>query len=328
MRDSIHSCHQRVILLNVTHAAAALFLTEKPRIYKETFFIQILAHPISTNNMLLTKTQSDEWISARQFKSYLSLPVIREVGKYTLQSEPFGLGWTAECVVLIQPVKPRKNPRLRAFCNLYVLPGSTPTPPGTLSFCTSIESTPEQVKTVNFPITAKAFIGTFILQEPAFQGKSSLAVKIIVTAPYDVAPVVAVPSVVLPDVASPEISLPDTAPPDVTVPDVLPPDVTLPPADSPEVDIGPPEETLPQIRRPDPALTYWSRVLKAMKSTLDNDGKLPVDLKFMVRTRISPRGRISFPKAIFASSVLVEGYTAYLDKCKCEILISHTVTDI
>ncbi|KAK0441192.1 uncharacterized protein EV420DRAFT_1120341 [Desarmillaria tabescens] len=79
-------------------------------------------------------------------------------------------------------------------------------------------------------------------------------------------------------------------------------------------DIVPPEEPLPQITRADPVLTYWSRVLKAMKSTLDNDGKLPIDLKFMVHTRMSPRGRISFPRAIFASSVLVEGYSAYLDK--------------
>ncbi|SJL15833.1 uncharacterized protein ARMOST_19338 [Armillaria ostoyae] len=267
--------------------------------------------------MLLTKTQSDEWISARQFNSYFSLPVIREVGKHTLQSEPFGLGWTAQCVVQIQLIGANKNPRLQALCNLYVLPGSTPTPPGTLSSCTSVESTPEQVRTVKIPITTKACIGTFILQEPAFQGKSSLAVKIMVTFPYDIAPNVAVPSVILPDVASPEVSLPDTAPPNVAIPAILPPDVTLPDVDSPEVtppDIGPPEETLPQISRPDPASTYWSRVLKVMKSTLDNDGKLPIDLKFMVHTRISPRGRIGFPKAIFASSVLVEGYTAYLDK--------------
>ncbi|KAK0220810.1 hypothetical protein EDD85DRAFT_275432 [Armillaria nabsnona] len=261
--------------------------------------------------MLLTKTQSDEWPSPRQFKSYFSLPVIREVGKHTLQSEPFGLGWTAQCAVQIQLI----GTRLQALCNLYVLPSSTPTRPGTLSFCTSVESTPEQVRMVKIPMTKKACIGMFILQEPAFQGKSSLAVKIMVTFLYDVAPHVAVPSV--PDVASPDVSLPGTAPPNVAVPDVSPPDVTLPPVDAPEVtlpDIGPPEETLPQIPRPDPALTYWSRVLKAMKSALDNDGKLPIDLKFMVRTRISPRGRIGFPKAIFASSVLVEGYTPYLDK--------------
>ncbi|PBK94240.1 hypothetical protein ARMGADRAFT_1078946 [Armillaria gallica] len=301
--------------------------------------------------MLLTKTQSDEWISVRRLKSYFSLPVIRAVGKRTLRSEPFGLGWTAECVVQIQLIG-NTNPKLQVLCNLYILPSSTLTRPGTLSSCTSVESTPEQVRMVKIPITKKACIGAFILQEPAFQGKSSLAVKVMVTFPYDVAPHVAVPSVILPDVASPEVSLPDIVPqnvpipaflppevtlpdvddpdvpppdiplpdlvsPDVAVPDVLPPDVTLPPVDSPEVtppDIGPPEEALPQIPRPDPALTYWSRVLKAMKSTLDNDGKLPIDLKFMVRTRISPRGRIGFPKAVFASSILVEGYTAYLDK--------------
>ncbi|PBK68077.1 hypothetical protein ARMSODRAFT_958594 [Armillaria solidipes] len=256
--------------------------------------------------MLMTKVRPDEWVSARQVKSYFSFPVTGEVEK-PLQSEPFGLGWTAQCVVLTQAIDDGKNPRLQADCNLYVLPGSTPTPPGTLSFRASVESTPEQVKNVETPITKKAFIGTFTLKQSAFQGKSSLAVKIMVTFPNDVAPHVAVPSVILPDVASPKVSLSDTAPPDVAIPAVLPSDVTPP-------DIGPPEETLPHISRPDPAHTYWSRVLKVMKSTLDNDGKLPIDLKFMVHTRISPRGRIGFPKAIFASSVLVEGYTAYLDK--------------
>ncbi|KAK0437320.1 hypothetical protein EV421DRAFT_2038264 [Armillaria borealis] len=264
--------------------------------------------------MLLTKARPDEWVSARQVKSYFSFPVIGEVGKHTLLSEPFGLGWTAQCVVLI-PVIGGSNSRPQAFCNLYVLPGSTPTPPGTLSFHASVESTPEQVKNVETLTTEKAFIGRFILKPSAFQGKSSLAVKITVSFQNDVAPHVAqVPSVILPDVASPEVSLPDTAPPDVAILAVLPPDVTLPDVGVTPLDIGPPEETFPQISRPDPALTYWSRVLKAMKSTLDNDGKLPIDLKFMVYTRISPRGRIDFPKAIFASSVLVEGYTAYLDK--------------
>ncbi|PBK94236.1 hypothetical protein ARMGADRAFT_89181 [Armillaria gallica] len=299
--------------------------------------------------MLLTKTQPDEWVSARQVKSSFSFPVIRKVGKHTLQSEPFGLGWTAQCVVLIQLIGASK--KLRASCNLYVLPGPTPTPPGTLSFRASVGSTPEQVKKVKTLITKKAFIGTFILQGSAFQGKSTLAVKIMVTFPKDVGPHVAVPGVILPDVASPEVSLPDIVPsddpipaflppdvtlpdvdypevppPDIPLPDIVPPDVaipvflspnvTLPDVDSPQVtpDIGPPEETLPQIPRPDPALTYWSRVIKVMKSTLDNDGKLPIDLKFMVHTRISPRGRIGSPKAIFASSVLVEGYTPYLDK--------------
>ncbi len=301
--------------------------------------------------MLLTKTHPDKWVSARQVKSFFSFPVIREVGKHTLQSEPFGLGWTAQCIVQILVIGGgKKSPqRLQATYTLYVLPGARRTPPGTLSFRASVESTPEQVKKVKTLSTKKAFIGTFILQEPAFQGKSSLAVKIMVTAPNDVAPHVAVPSVILPDVASPEDTLPDIAPPDVVVPDVFPPDITLPDIDYPEVpppdiplpdivppdvaipvfvtlsdvdspevtppDIGPPEETLPQIPRPDPALTYWSRVLKVMKSTLDNDGKLPIDLKFMVHTRMSPRGRIGSPKAIFASSVLVEGYTPYLDKC-------------
>ncbi|KAK0220805.1 hypothetical protein EDD85DRAFT_863536 [Armillaria nabsnona] len=294
--------------------------------------------------MLLTKTQPDEWVSGRQVKSSFSFPVIREVGRHTLQSEPFGLGWTAQCTIQVQIIGGgKKSPqRLQATCHLYVLPGPTPTPPGTLSFRASVGSTPEQVTMVKTLITKKAFIGTFVLQEPAFQGKSSLAVKIMVTAPNDVAPHVAVPSVVLLDVASPEVSLPDVVPPDVPIPAFLPPDATLPDVDYPEVlppdiplpdivppdvaipvfpspvvtlpDIGPPEETLPQIPRSDPALTYWSRVLKVMKSTLDNDGKLPIDLKFMVHTRISPRGRIGSPKAIFASSVLVEGYTPYLDK--------------
>ncbi|KAK0184382.1 hypothetical protein F5146DRAFT_1145544 [Armillaria mellea] len=329
----------------VTHAVAALFLTAKLHVYKEIFFIRVLLHPIPTNDMLLTKTRPDEWISPRQFKSQFSLPVIRDVGKHTLQSKPFGLGWTAQSVVNIQVIGANTTPRLRASCNLYVLPGSTRTPPGT--FRTSVESTPEQVKNVKSLVSKKAFIGMFILEEPAFHGKSSLVVKITVTFPNDVAPPVPVPGVILPGVASSDVSLPDAAPPDVAVPDVLPFDVTLPDVDPPEVappdvdplegtppdvdppevtppdvdppevtppDIAPPEETLPQIPRPDPALTYWSRVLKVMKSTLDNDGKLPIDLKFMVHTRISPCGRVGFPKAIFASSVLVEGYTPYLDK--------------
>ncbi|PBK68080.1 hypothetical protein ARMSODRAFT_294205 [Armillaria solidipes] len=304
--------------------------------------------------MLLTKTQPDEWVSACQVRSSFSFPVIRQVGKHTLQSKPFGLGWTAQCTVQIQVIGPgKKTPqRLQATCVLYVLPGPTPTPPGTLSFRTSVESTPEQVKKVKTLATKKAFIGTFVLEESAFQGKSSLAIKIMATFPNDVAPHVAVPSVILPDAASPEVTLPDIVPPDVAIPAVLPPDVTLPDidypeatppdiplpdivppdvaipvflspdvtlpdVDSPEVtlpDIVPPKEPLPQVVRPDPALTYWSRVLKAMKSTLDNDGKLPIDLKFMVRTRMSPRGRIGHPRAIFASSVLLEGYTPYLDK--------------
>ncbi|KAK0214336.1 hypothetical protein IW262DRAFT_1496972, partial [Armillaria fumosa] len=284
--------------------------------------------PRLCNDMLLTKRRPDEWVSARQVNSSFSLPVIRTAGKHTLQSEQFGLGWTAQCVALIQVIGAKtKNPRLQACCNLYVLTGSTPIPPGTLSLSASIESMPEKVRKVKTLITdVRACIGTFILEEPAFQGKPSLVVEITVTFPNDVAPHIAVPNAILPDVASPDVSLPDTAPPDV-VPNVLPPDVTLPYVDSPEVassnvdplevtppDIGTPEEPLPQIPRPDPAFTYWSRILKAMKSTLDNDGKLPIDLKFMVRTRISPRGRIGHPKAIFASSVLVEGYTPYLDK--------------
>ncbi|KAK0481993.1 hypothetical protein EDD18DRAFT_1434025 [Armillaria luteobubalina] len=243
--------------------------------------------------MLLTKTRPDEWISGHQFISHFSLPVIWQVGKHTLESEQFGLGWTARCVVLNQVIGAKTNTRRLQTC-------STPTPLGIVSFSTSIGSAPQQ---------------------------SSLVVKIMVTLPNEVALNVAVPSVILPDVAFPDISLPDMAPPDVVSLDVLPPDVTLSDMDHPEdipadvdslevtpSDIDPPEEPLPQISQPDPALTYWSRMLKVMKSTLDNDGKLPIDLKFMVCTRISPRGRIGFPKAIFASSVLVEGYTAYLDK--------------
>ncbi|KAK0214335.1 hypothetical protein IW262DRAFT_1405591 [Armillaria fumosa] len=274
--------------------------------------------------MLLTKTRPDEWVSEHQFISHFSLPVIREVGKHTLDSEQFGLGWTAQCVVLNQVIGAKTNTRRpQTWCNLYILPGSTPTPPGTVSFSTSIGSTPKQVRDKTLIPETAACIGVFLVEELAFRRKSSLVVKIMVTLPND-----AGPSVIVPDVASPDVSLPDMASPDVVIPDVLPPDVTFPDIDHPEdippdvdppnvtpPDIDPPEEPLPQIPRSDPALTYWSRVLKAMKSTLDNDGKLPIDLKFMVRTRISPRGRIGHPKAIFASSVLVEGYTPYLDKC-------------
>ncbi|KAK0468587.1 hypothetical protein IW261DRAFT_1426283 [Armillaria novae-zelandiae] len=280
--------------------------------------------------MLLTKTRPDEWISAQQFLSHLSLPVIREVGKHTLESEQFGLGWTARCVVLNQVIGAKTNTRrLQTCCNLYILPGSTPTPPGTVSFSTSIGSTPKQVRDKTLIPEIAACIGVFLMEEPAFRRKSSLVVKIMVTLLNDVAPHVAVPSVSLSDVASPDVYLPDTAPqaPDVIIQDVLPPNTALPDVDSPEVappdidapnvtppDVDPPEEPLSQIPQPDPALTYWSRVLKVMKSTLDNDGKLPIDLKFMVRTQISPRGRIGHPQAIFASSVLLEGYTPYLDK--------------
>ncbi|KAK0200135.1 hypothetical protein DFS33DRAFT_126948 [Desarmillaria ectypa] len=135
-----------------------------------------------------------------------------------------------------------------------------------------------------------------------------------VSFPYDAAPQAAFPRVTPPKkVTLPDVVRPSNAPPvEVTPPNDAPPsdvpvEVALP-------DVVPPEEPLPQVVRPDPVLTYWSRVLKAMKSTLDNDGKLPIDLKFMVHTRMSPRGRIGFPRAIFASSALVEGYTPYLDK--------------
>ncbi|KAK0184381.1 hypothetical protein F5146DRAFT_1075428 [Armillaria mellea] len=263
--------------------------------------------------MLLTKTRPDEWVSAHQFLSHFSLPVIKEVGRHTLESEQFGLGWTARCVVLNQIIGAKTGiRRLQACCNF-----------------TSIGSTPKQVRDKTLIPEIAACIGVFLMEEPEFRRKSSLVVKILVTLPNDVAPRVTVPSVTLPDVASPDVSILDTAPqaPDVVIQDVLPPDVTLPDADSAEVappdvdppnvtppDIDLPEELLPQIPRPDHALTYWSRVLKVMKSTLDNDGKLPIDLKFTAHTRISPRGRIGHPKAIFASSILVEGYTPYLDK--------------
>ncbi|KAK0214334.1 hypothetical protein IW262DRAFT_267630 [Armillaria fumosa] len=326
--------------------------------------------------MLLTKTRPDKWVSARQVKSSFSFPVIAKDGKHTLQSEPFGLGWIAECTFQIQVLSAskKKPERLQAMCTLYALPGSISASPGNVSFCASVESKPQQTKTFQALTTKKTFLGTFTLAESDFIAKSRLVISITVSFSNDVSPPVAVPKVkakspkvttpdvlpevtipdvVLPEVTAPDIlpevtqpddvgpsettlqdvvplspvvSLSDTTPPDIVVPDVLSPDVALPDVDLPEFapdvdppevthpDIGPPEEPLPQIPRPDPALTYWSRVLKAMKSTLDNDGKLPVDLKFMVRTRISPRGRIGHPKAIFASSVLVEGYTAYLDK--------------
>ncbi|KAK0481994.1 hypothetical protein EDD18DRAFT_770603 [Armillaria luteobubalina] len=374
--------------------------------------------------MLLTKTRPDEWVSARQVKSSFSFPVIKQVGKHTLQSEPFGLGWIAQCIVKIQlvSVSEKKPKRLQATCTLSALPGSISASPGSVSFRASVESKPPPKKKRKGLTAQKTFLGTFVLAESEFCTKKRLDVSITTSFSNDAAPPAAVPKVkaqssqattpdvlpevtipdvVLPEVTppdvlpeapqsddagpsettlpdivppSPDVSLPDTTSPDIVVldvppddtlpdidhpedatadivpevpspddtlpdidypendfadvvPDVLPLDDTLPdmdhpediPADvdSPEVtppDIGPPEEPLPQAPRPDPALTYWSRILKVMKSTLDNDGKLPIDLKFMVRTRISPRGRIGHPKAIFASSVLVEGYTAYLDK--------------
>ncbi|KAK0468588.1 hypothetical protein IW261DRAFT_1054264 [Armillaria novae-zelandiae] len=352
--------------------------------------------------MLLTKSRPDEWVSARQVNSSFSFPVIRKVGKHTLQSEPFGLGWIAQCTVQIQLLSggKKKPDRLQASCVLYALPGSISASPGIVSFRASIDSKPEQTKTLPALTKKKTFLGTSILQESEFGTKSRLAVNITASFSKDVAspaappkvkaksrkvatpdvlPRVTIPDIVLPEVTppdilpevtqpddvgpsettlpdvfppSPEVSLLDTAPPDVVVPDVLspdvalpdvdhpkdppadivpdviPPDVTLPDVDFPEVappdvdspvvtppDVGPPEEPLPQTPRPDLALsTHWSRILKVMKSTLDNDGKLPIDLKFMVRTRMSPRRRIGQPKAIFASSVLLEGYTAYLDK--------------
>ncbi|KAK0437316.1 hypothetical protein EV421DRAFT_1026532 [Armillaria borealis] len=268
--------------------------------------------------MLLTKTHPDEWISAREVRSSFSFPVISQVGKHTLQSEPFGLGWTAQCIVQIQVVGGgKKSPqRLQATCGLYVLPGSMPAPPGILSFSASVESRPHQTRTVETLTTNKAFLGTFVLKESEFQTKSYLAVNIMVSFSNDAAPPGAVPRVIIPEAAPLEVATPDVVPPEVALPDVLP-EVTQPdvvPSETTLPDIVPPEEPVPQVVRPDPALTYWSRVLKAMKSTLDNDGKLPIDLKFIVHTRMSPRGRIGHPRAIFASSVLLEGYTPYLDK--------------
>ncbi|SJL14626.1 uncharacterized protein ARMOST_18089 [Armillaria ostoyae] len=63
-----------------------------------------------------------------------------------------------------------------------------------------------------------------------------------------------------------------------------------------------------------PALTSWTRVSKVLTSTLQRDGKLPIDLKFIICTRMSPRGHIGYPKAIFASSALLKGYTPFVDK--------------
>ncbi|KAK0438291.1 hypothetical protein EV421DRAFT_1825610 [Armillaria borealis] len=63
-----------------------------------------------------------------------------------------------------------------------------------------------------------------------------------------------------------------------------------------------------------PALTSWTRVSKVLTSTLQRDGKLPIDLKFIICTRMSPRGHVGYPKAIFASSALLKGYTPFVDK--------------
>ncbi|KAG7441720.1 uncharacterized protein BT62DRAFT_471775 [Guyanagaster necrorhizus] len=284
--------------------------------------------PFSASDMLLTKLRPDEWISTRQVRSSFSLPVIREIGKHTLQSGPFALGWTLQCTILIQAVGKKTHKRLQAICNLYVLRGSTPAPPGSLSFRASIGSSQEQAKVVEVLTTTKC-LGTFILEESTFKDKSHLAIKIMVAFPKDVVAQVTVPSVIRPNAAPADAVIPDVVPPDVAPPDlppdVIPPDIA-PPDLPPEVtrpDVAPPEDPLPPVIRPNPTLTYWSRVLKVIKSTLDNDGKLPIDLKFMVHTRMSPHGRIGFPKAVFASSILLEGYSSYLDRCMRVILMNR-----
>ncbi|KAK0481292.1 hypothetical protein IW261DRAFT_1562576 [Armillaria novae-zelandiae] len=49
-------------------------------------------------------------------------------------------------------------------------------------------------------------------------------------------------------------------------------------------------------------------------STLHHDGKLPIDLKFIICMRMSLGGLIGNLKAIFMSSMLLEGYTPFGDK--------------
>ncbi|KAK0452857.1 uncharacterized protein EV420DRAFT_1557065, partial [Desarmillaria tabescens] len=59
--------------------------------------------------------------------------------------------------------------------------------------------------------------------------------------------------------------------------------------------------------QPNPALTSSHGT-----SHLHHDGKLPIDLKFIICMRISPRG-LRGPEAIFAGSTFLEGYTLFVD---------------
>ncbi|PBK66546.1 hypothetical protein ARMSODRAFT_1021345 [Armillaria solidipes] len=204
---------------------------------------------VFASQMILEKTQPDEWLSSPslQVKSAFSVPVFKDVGQYILKSEPFGLGWIAQCSINVDTIGGKRIPlQSRAAFNFYILPSSSKLASlGDLSFRASFGSIFKKTETVTVieSLTTEAFLMRVNLAESDL--KSNLSLDIEVTFPF----------------------------------------------------------------RLNPALTSWTRVSKVLTSTLQRDGKLPIDLKFIICTRMSPRGHIGYPKAIFASSALLKGYT-------------------
>ncbi|KAK0234416.1 hypothetical protein EDD85DRAFT_843806 [Armillaria nabsnona] len=206
--------------------------------------------------MILEKTQPDDWLSSPslQVKSSFSVPVFKDVGQYILKSEPFGLGWIAQCSINVDTIGGKRIPlQSRAAFNFYILPSSSKLASlGDLSFRASFGSNFNKTETVKVieSLTTEAFLMRVNLAGSDLINRSNLSLSLEVTFPF----------------------------------------------------------------RQNPALTSWERVSKVITSTLQCDGKLPIDLKFIICTRVSPRGYIGYPKAIFASSALLKGYTPFVDK--------------
>ncbi|KAK0200136.1 hypothetical protein DFS33DRAFT_1395230 [Desarmillaria ectypa] len=203
--------------------------------------------------MLMKRSRPDRWFSSPslQVKSSFSVPFIKEVGQHTLKSEPFGLGWIAECSIKVDTIGGKRAPmQSRATFTFYILPNSSDhTSLGDLSFRASFASKAETSKIVG-SLTKGAFLVKATLAESDPIYNSNLTLEVTAMLPF----------------------------------------------------------------RPNPALTSWPRVSKTITSTLDHKGILPVDLKFILCTRMSRRGHIGHPKAIFANSTLLEGYSPYVNK--------------
>ncbi len=249
------------------HPAATWFPTEKFSVYKVRLPSTAPRPLVFASQMILEKTQPDEWLSSPslQIKSSFSVPVFKDVGQYILKSEPFGLGWIAQCSINVDTIGGKRIPlQSRAAFNFYILPSSSKLASlGDLSFRASSGSNFNKTETVKVieSLTTEAFLMRVNLAGSDLINKSNLSLSLEVTFPF----------------------------------------------------------------RQNPALTSWARVSKVITSTLQCDGKLPIDLKFIICTRVSPRGHIGYPKAIFASSALLKGYTPFVDKCTQTVIVKGRI---
>ncbi len=63
-----------------------------------------------------------------------------------------------------------------------------------------------------------------------------------------------------------------------------------------------------------PRSTVESELMKVVTASLD--GEFPIDIKFVLFTRRSGKGRAYVPRTVFATSRMLKGQGAFIDKCK------------